>query len=382
MTFQPGTIQELCAILAEANGAYTLRPLRLLPRGGGTKPALSMPAGDDVQVIEVSGLSGMLEYQPGEFTFTALAGTRLSEIAATLAGFGQYLPFDPLLADKGATLGGTVAANAAGPGRYHYGGVRDFLIGVRYANAEGQLIRGGGKVVKNAAGFDLPKLMVGSLGGLGVLVELSFKVFPHPPISATLQRRYPNLEEALAAMRQASAARLDLDALDLEILPDGCLLWARIGGLEQALPARLERLCAVLEGCDVLPEAQAIAGWQAVCQFAWVPYGWSLVKIPLTASRIPALEAALARRHCLRRYSAGGQVAWVAQEEPPASLHETLVSQGLNGLVYFGPPGQPRQGLHQGGSFYRRVKSAIDPANRFIADAQRLALADAAVREA
>ncbi|HEX4962035.1 MAG TPA: FAD-binding protein, partial [Thermoanaerobaculia bacterium] len=106
---------------------------RLLPRGGGTKTALSTPA-DGGAILDLSGLSGVLEYQPEEYTFTALAGTRVKDVAALLAEKGQYLPFDPLLAERGATLGGSVAAGANGPGRQRYGGVRDFLIAARFVD--------------------------------------------------------------------------------------------------------------------------------------------------------------------------------------------------------------------------------------------------------
>src|SRR5574337_979115 len=104
--------------------------VRLLPRGGGTKPALSTPA-EGVESLDLSSLSGVIEYNPGEYTFTALAGTRVSDVQGMLAEHGQYLPFDPPLVERGATLGGTVAAGLSGPGRYRYGGVRDFILGVR-----------------------------------------------------------------------------------------------------------------------------------------------------------------------------------------------------------------------------------------------------------
>src|SRR5688572_27540127 len=156
----------------------------VLPSGGGTKPALSR-APDGVVRLDMRGLSGMVEYEPDEFTFTALAGTPLSVVQAELARHGQYLPFDPPLAAEGATLGGTVAAGLSGPGRLRYGGVRDFIVGVQWVDGGGALIRGGGKVVKNAAGFDFPKLFTGSMGRLGVLVEMTFKVFPSPAARVT-----------------------------------------------------------------------------------------------------------------------------------------------------------------------------------------------------
>ncbi len=163
--------------------------VRLLPRGGGTKSALSTPARDE-KTLDMTGFSGMIEYIPEEFTFTAFAGTPLSDVVQILYENGQYLPFDPPLVERGATLGGTVASGLSGSGRYRFGGVRDFILGVRFIDGRGELISAGGKVVKNVAGYDFPKLMVGSLGGLGLLVELSFKVFPRPQAYATWHRSF------------------------------------------------------------------------------------------------------------------------------------------------------------------------------------------------
>ena len=127
----------------------------LFPRGGMTKTGIPNP--QDADTIDMSALSGIREYNPSEYTFTALAGTKLTEINQMLTDNGQFLPFDPPLATPGATLGGTVGANLSGPMRYYYGGVRDFILGVQFLNNQGQLVRSGGKVVKNAAGFDIPQ---------------------------------------------------------------------------------------------------------------------------------------------------------------------------------------------------------------------------------
>jgi glycolate oxidase FAD binding subunit len=157
----------------------------------------------------------VLEYTPQEYTFTALAGTPVAEIAALLAAEGQYLPFDPPFAGAGATLGGTVAAGLSGPGRARYGGVRDFLLGVRFVSGTGELLSGGGKVVKNAAGFDLPKLLVGSLGQFGVMLELTFKVFPRPESYATLQLEAASFAQAEALLRELARSRVEPHALEL-----------------------------------------------------------------------------------------------------------------------------------------------------------------------
>src|SRR6188474_3320713 len=177
---------------AELADAIRATP-RVLAVGARTKQRLSA-IDDGVTLLSTRALSGIVEYEPSEFTFTALAGTPVREIAAALAERGQYLPFDPLLVEAGATLGGTVAAGLSGPGRFRFGGLRDFILGVRFVDGLGRLLRMGGKVVKNAAGFDLPKFFVGSLGRFGVLTELTFKVFPRPAASRTLRLTVETVE--------------------------------------------------------------------------------------------------------------------------------------------------------------------------------------------
>ena len=193
---------------------------QVLPFGGGTKPVLSSARAGYAQ-LDMSALNGIMEYEPDEMTFTALTGTPVSEIMRTLAKHGQYLPFDPPLARGGATLGGTVAAGISGPGRYQFGGVRDFILGVRYIDSRGQEVRAGGKVVKNAAGFDIPKLMIGSRGVLGVLIDLSFKVFPRPPAYVSYSLQFEDLEGVLDAMGRASDVKLSLSALDIKFVRPG-----------------------------------------------------------------------------------------------------------------------------------------------------------------
>ncbi|HEY6887587.1 MAG TPA: FAD-binding protein, partial [Solirubrobacter sp.] len=181
MTVTTDAVESVRAALLETDLA--------LPVAGATKPALTGG-------LDVAGLRGIVEYDPAELTFTALAGTPLREIVTALAEHGQYLPFDPPWVDAGATLGGTVAAGLSGSCSHRHGGIRDFVLGVRFLDGTGRLVGGGGKVVKNAAGFDLPKLFVGSVGRLGVLVQLSLKVFPAPAAWATLRAQADGLDDA------------------------------------------------------------------------------------------------------------------------------------------------------------------------------------------
>ena len=361
---------------------------KVLPRGNGTKLALSTPP-EGVASLNLAELSGVIEYEPGEFTFTAQAGTPVSEVQAMLAEQGQYLPFDPLLVKKGATLGGVVASGTGGPRRYRYGGVRDFLIGVRFVDGAGQLVRGGGKVVKNSAGFDLSKLLVGSIGRLGVLTEVTFKVFPAPHSYSTLRVELAGLGQAIETIQTLTTSPLELDALDLE--PPG-RLWIRLGGLPEALPDRLRRMRdflrktagEALNSVEIVPAAEEQPLWEQMQELAWVPPGWGLIKVPLTPARLPGLEARLDVSSpnrldgpgAIRRYSAAGNVGWVAWSPEAAETGEAatffkgidsiLTRLDLPGLVLWGPPGQPFIGLRHGEGLLRRVKQALDAEGRFL----------------
>ena len=351
------------ASIEQLGSRVTAHP-RLLPIGARSKPALSHRG--DYELLTVESLSGVLEYQPSEFTFTALAGTRLETVDHMLAEHGQFLPFDPPLVERGATLGGTVAAGLSGSGRYRFGGARDFLLGVKFLDGNGSLVRAGGKVVKNSAGFDIPKLMVGSLGYFGALVELSFKVFPRPAEYATLIRSYPSLDEALQQLSRLSTAPLDLFCLDLVPQDGKADLIVRIGGLPESFPGRFERLGGLLGGGETLQGLPEIELWRTVREFAWVPEHTRTVKVPLTPQRIPPLDSFLSEHNALRRYSVAGNLAWVAWPGELQALDQRLSDLQLSGLTVLGPPGHTRLGLRTAASFVRRIKQALDPQGRWV----------------
>lgn len=338
---------------------------RVLPCAGATKPALST-APDGVVSLDVSGLSGILEYDPGELTFTALAGTPVAEVSAALGEHGQYLPFDPPLATAGATLGGVVAAGTSGPNAFRHGGVRDFLVGVRFIDGTGRLITGGGKVVKNAAGFDLPKLMIGSAGRLGVLIQLSFKVFPRPRTTVTVRADLGSTEQALAAMATLGRGPVDLDALDLE--PPGTLS-VRLGGAPETLPSRVSRLEGALGYASERFEDDADAAyWRDASEFTWLASEHRLVRVGTTPRGVPGLNGALLRSGASARYSLGGNVAWIAWPGDRAigDLDTNLKSLGLAGMVLTGAGGPVLIGHVGGGAFAERVRAALDPDARFL----------------
>lgn len=320
---------------------------KLLAVGARTKPRLSVV---DAELLSTQKLSGIVEYDAGEYTFTALAGTPVRDIAAALEEQGQYLPFDPLLVRAGSTLGGCVAAGLSGPGRIRYGGVRDFILGVRFVDGMGRVLRMGGKVVKNAAGFDLPKFFVGSLGRFGVLAEMTFKVFPRPVASRTLRLSTDGIESSIKVVTAAARTRWEPDALD--ILPDGKTVLLRLAAAEPALEAISAEVLARWPGV-VLSDEEAEKTWEDIGEFRWARE--CLVKVPVTPDRVPALFREGAQVHV----SAGGNVAWLSTQDA-AMLSEL----GLSGLMLRGE-GALWQGLRDRSHLSHGVKQALDPENRF-----------------
>jgi len=327
---QPTSIGELAAAIPQ-------RPSWSV-RGGGTKPGLARP-GDDHPVLDLSRLAGIVEHTTEECTFTALAGTRIADIERALAPHGQYLPFDPPLASAGATIGGTVAAGVNGSCRYRFGGIRDFLIGVRVVDGEGRIIHSGGKVVKNAAGFLLHQAMVGSCGRLGVVAELTFKVFPAPAAHATVRVDTGDLATSLSVMAAVQKERFDLEAIDLT--PPG-VLTLRLGGAPEALDARAAALQSSLgHQAHILTGEDDAAIWRDARDMAWVPADVVAVRVPLSLPQVQALDGALNDGDCARRYAVAGNLAWIAWPGTIDRLDGILRAQGLVGQVLAGASGSP-----------------------------------------
>jgi glycolate oxidase FAD binding subunit len=191
---RPETEADLAEIVRGANASLSVR-------GGGTRhvPAPGEP-------LTTAGLAGITLYEPGAMTLVARAGTPLAEIEAALSAENQRLPFEPmdhrgLMGTDGApTIGGAVALNVSGPRRVAAGACRDSLIGVRFVDGTGTVVKNGGRVMKNVTGYDLVKLLAGSRGTLGVLTEVSLKVLPAAATEATLMLEGLSVPEAVRAM--------------------------------------------------------------------------------------------------------------------------------------------------------------------------------------
>jgi len=357
----PHSIEDVQEIVRQTSQAV------LVPRGKGTKTALS-PAEEEA-VIEMDGLSGIIEYDPGEYTFSAYAGTPIKEIEAALAENNQYLPWDPILVERGATLGGTVAANLSGSGRYRYGGLRDFIIGIHFVDGNGQHVLGGGKVVKNSAGFDLPKFFAGSLGYYGILTDVGFKVFPQPADYITLSFTFSSAEDTLHHIFKTTTKPNEIDALDVEATPDGeYILLARMGGLTDVLPGRGTRLEGVVEAsAERLMGDEDRSFWRGRNDLDWASDVVNIVKVPIAPRQMPMLEDRLGNTPLLRRYTAGANVAWIAGNNI-SGLGDVLDELGLVGLHFIGDAGgSPFIGTQKGIALAQRAKRALDPEGRFVA---------------
>jgi len=334
---------------------------RVRVRGGGTKPALSADAN-----LSTAGLSRVLEYEPGEYTFTALAGTPVAEVEAMLAEKGQFLPLDPPLSAAGATLGGTLAAGLSGPGRLRFGGVRDFLLGVKLVSGEGREVFGGGKVVKNAAGFDIPKLMIGGCGRFGVMVELTFKVFPRPQKYTTLVVTVDNATEAAKLVARLAMSKHEPAALEYE--PPGRVL-VRIGGLAAAAERRVARLREFIEQpVEVLEGDADVDLWRRQREFDWSPEAHGLLKIPLSAGQIPTAEKALsAEGSPPRRYSVAGSVLWLAwpPEKNVEAVDDLCGLLARRALPIRGGIAPADPAIPVGNPLLDRLVSVFDPGGKF-----------------
>ncbi len=242
----PSDENELAAAIADAAAART--PLEIA--GGGTRRPLGRPV-QAAKTLSTRGLSGISLYEPGALTIIAKAGTSLAEVEAALAAEGQRLAFEPMdhrtiLRTSGEpTIGAVVACNVSGPRRIQAGACRDSLIGVRFVDGSGNVLKNGGRVMKNVTGYDLVKLMCGSWGTLGVLTEVAFKVLPAAEREATLVLEGLDAAEAVSAMSRAMGAPYDVTGA--AHLPGGDLssTLLRVEGLAGQVDYRLSRLGAL-----------------------------------------------------------------------------------------------------------------------------------------
>ena len=352
MSAAASVLSALVERLRDANASR--RPLRL--RGGGSKDFYGEPPRGDE--LDLRGLDGPAEHEPTELVVTAPAGMSVAALEAQLAEQGQCLAFEPPHFSASSTVGGMVAAGLSGPARARAGSLRDHLLGVSMLSGSGELMHFGGKVIKNVAGYDVSRVIAGSLGILGIVVQASLKVLPKAEAETTL-RFDMKPAEALAALHAWGAEPLPLDA---SAWWNGNLV-LRLRGSSAAVDEASRKL-----GGDEIPAAAAGPFWQGLRdhtdEFFLAANEaiehqdaalWRL-SLPPTAPLLALAGDELIEWH-------GGQ-RWLATSLPASLIREAAASAGGHATLFrgrdksagvFAPLSSPLRGIHE------RLKRAFDP---------------------
>lgn len=339
-------MDDLKGCLAQAIREASDRRDALHIKGSGSKEFYGVPcAGSE---LNATGYRGVIQYEPTELVITTRAGTPLAEIEATLAERGQMLAFEPPHFGPDATIGGCVAAGLSGPRRAYAGAVRDFVLGLRVLDGRGTELSFGGQVMKNVAGFDLSRLLTGSLGTLGLLLEVSFKVLPLPPEELTLRFEMDE-PSAIEATNRWAGTPLPLSATCYHA---GCLTLRLSGAADAIASAR-----AKLGGEEV---ADSAAFWRALREQA---HAFFTGAAPLWRLSIKSTTPAL-NLMGEQLIEWGGALRWLASDLPAAVVrtaaanahgHATLFRARGSSAPVFHPLPAPLLALH------RRLKRAFDP---------------------
>jgi glycolate oxidase FAD binding subunit len=338
----------------------TARSLKtpLLIRGGGTKDFYGeAPKGT---ALETTALTGISDYTPSELVVTVRGGTPLAELEAALAGRGQCLAFEPPRFGSTGTVGGMVAAGLAGPARASVGGIRDYVLGATILNGRAEVLSFGGRVMKNVAGYDVARLYAGSMGVLGVILEVSLKVLPLPPKVTTL-RFEMDQAEALARLRSWGRQPLPISA---SAWWDGMLI-LRLAGAQAAVQTAVAAL-----GGEVVEQTLADNFWRGLRdqQDEFFQGAEKAVAAGATLWRVSVPQKTkplqLSGEQLIEW---GGAQRWVVTSAPASLLREAAAQAGGHATVFRGdkragamaplPPVQQR--------IQRELKDAFDPERLF-----------------
>ena len=342
MTHDNDISQQLADAVKAAAAAHT--PLAI--RGGGTKRFYTgEPRGEP---LDVAGHRGVVSYEPTELVITARAGTPLAEVEATLAEKGQMLGFEPPHFGAAATLGGTIACGLSGPRRPYAGSARDFVLGATIVNGKGEIVRFGGQVMKNVAGYDISRLMVGAFGTLGVLLDVSLKVLPKPARELTLAFEMP-ADKAIATMNAWAGQPLPLSgACHL-----GDTLYMRLSGTASGVQAAHAKL-----GGQVVEKSEEF--WRELRE---QEHGFFRDDTPLWRLSVPPATPPidLPGKCCL---DWGGAQRWLKSAAPADDIRRAAERAGGYATIFRGTG--TRTGIHAAAlpthaALLRQIKQAFDP---------------------
>jgi glycolate oxidase FAD binding subunit len=345
---------ELAAALAEADG-------RVRVRGAGTKRAWTR--GEPDVELSTEDLDEIAEHNVGDLTAVLGAGVPLARAQERFAAEGQMLALDP--PDGGATIGGVVATNDSGPLRSRYGGARDLVVGMRVALADGTVAKSGGKVIKNVAGYDLAKLFVGSFGRLGAILEVSVRLHPLPPATATAVTRSDDPDALGRAALALSHGQLEHMGLDVRWQDGQGAVMARFGGETAAAQAEAAR--RLVGEAEVVEDDDGL--WEAQREAQRSPSGL-VVKVSAVQTDLPDLLRLASEHGALMVGRAGLGLHWLRLDEGDhLGLVETL-RRRWTAAVLDRPAGLEvdRDGPVDPGArlLAERVKERFDPAGRLV----------------
>jgi glycolate oxidase FAD binding subunit len=328
------------------------RPLRI--RGGGTKDWYGQRLDGDV--LDTREYTGIVDYEPTELVITARCGTPLADIEVALAQRGQMLAFEPPHFGTGATLGGAIAAGLSGPRRATSGAVRDFVLGCTLLDGKGDVLSFGGQVMKNVAGYDVSRLLAGSLGTLGLLLDVSVKVLPRAPREATLVFDGVAEIDAICRLNEWAGRPLPISA---SCWHDGVLM-VRLSGANAAVDAAIRSL-----GGAVMPDCAGF--WASVREQRHTFFDgdmplWRL-SVPSTVGAIvlgsPQLIEWGGAQRWLRAPGDAATADRIRATVRAAGGHATLFRGGDKSIGVFQPLAPPIARIHE------RLKAGFDPAGLF-----------------
>lgn len=300
---QPTSAEAVGAVLQWASRDR----LSVLVRGSGTKLGWGpVPKHIDI-LVATTRLNAVVAHRHGDLTATVQSGAKLVDVNRALAQHRQWIPLDPPSADV-ATIGGIVATNDSGPRRHRYGSPRDLIIGVEFARADGQLAKGGGIVVKNVAGYDLPRLLTGSFGSLGVIVTATFKLYPLTAASRTIVVETASAADLAALAIKVSASPLTPTALEFATHPLRLII--RFESIEASVAQQSETATKLI--ADSGHKAQTLSAsaeehyWQSHARLADDDAG-ALVKVSVLPTDLANALSVIERLAGVRGYAAAGR---------------------------------------------------------------------------
>jgi glycolate oxidase FAD binding subunit len=355
----PTSPAELASALAEGPGSVRVR-------GAGTKLRWAPHAEPQLE-LSTTGLDRIVEHNAGDLTAVLESGVPLAEAQATFAEADQMLPLDP--PDAGATIGGVVATGDSGPLRARYGAARDLLLGMRVALADGTVAHSGGTVIKNVAGYDLAKLFAGSFGTLGAILEVSVRLHPLPPASATAVGRSSDPDVLARGAAALSHARIEQLGLDVRWEGGRGAVLSRFGGAAPRPQAEAAERLLAEAGLETELDEDDRGLWQAQRDGQRSPEGLS-VKVSALQTDLPELLRTAERHAATLVGRAGLGLSWLRLDEGDgAALVEELRRRHV-ATVLDRPPGleiDARAPLDPGvAELVRRVKERFDPDGRMV----------------